>query len=132
MKLAIKYKRKALPNGKMKEVEQYFIDGRRVGKREYKKAARALKKLVDQVKLEKSCFARKGRGWPLVSDAMGVHPKQIAEAIAHGKKIGAPPTEYTPKGQPIFTSQAHRKEFCERHGFYDRNGGYGDPQARNK
>ena len=68
-------------------------------------------------------------GWPIVSDAMGVLPMQIAEAKKLDTKLGVS-ADYTKEGQPIFRSQGHRKKFCEAHGVYDLNGGYGDPQRR--
>lgn len=69
------------------------------------------------------------RGWPILSDAMGVHPSQIQEAMAFDARHGVP-TEYTPDGRPILLDRWHRKRYAEAHGFYDRNGGYGDPQPK--
>ena len=68
-------------------------------------------------------------GWPLYSDAAGVHPKQINDAVADSVKIGVP-TQFTPDGRAIFTDRSHRKRYCEKKGLYDRNGGYGDPQPK--
>jgi hypothetical protein len=67
--------------------------------------------------------------WPMESNAAGVAVSQISEAVDHAKSVGCP-TEYSPRGNPIFTSRRHRKEFCEKHGLFDRNGGYGDPQRK--
>jgi len=67
--------------------------------------------------------------WPMASDAMGVHPDQIAEVMEYDRKHGVP-TEYTADGRPILTSREHRKRYAEAHRFFDRNGGYGDPQRR--
>jgi len=49
--------------------------------------------------------------------------------MADDRRKGVP-TDYTRDGCPIFTSRAHRKRYCEAHGYFDRNGGYGDPQKR--
>ena len=65
--------------------------------------------------------------WPMYSEAAGVHPSQIAETRETAAKRGVP-TDFTSDGRVIFTSRKHRKEFCEKFGMYDRNGGYGDPQ----
>lgn len=65
--------------------------------------------------------------WPLKSDALGVHPSQVNEAVEQSRKLGVP-TEFTPDGRAVLTSQAHRKRYAEAVGFYDRNGGYGDPR----
>jgi hypothetical protein len=64
--------------------------------------------------------------WPLCSDALGVHPSQVGEAVAHAQKIGVP-TEFNSEGQAVFTSAAHRKRYARAVGFRDRNGGYSDP-----
>jgi len=66
--------------------------------------------------------------WPLESDSMGVHPSQVQEAQAMSEKLGVP-TEFNRRtGAAIFRTAEHRKEYCEAHGYYDRNGGYSDPQ----
>lgn len=65
--------------------------------------------------------------WPMYCDASGVNPDQIPEAIAHAKSLGVS-CDFTKDGRAIFTSPGHRKRYLEAHGFFDRNGGYGDPQ----
>lgn len=65
-------------------------------------------------------------GWPIVSDALAVHPKRRQEAIDDAVAKGVP-TEFTPSGQPILRDRAHRREYCRAYGFHDNNGGYGDP-----
>lgn len=67
--------------------------------------------------------------WPLLSDAAGVQPDQIPEAMEHARKVGIP-TDFTPDGRAIFTDRGHRKRYCEAIGLYDRSGGYGDPQQQ--
>lgn len=66
--------------------------------------------------------------WPMVSEAAGVHPKNIKVAMQHAREHGVP-TEFTEDGRAIFTSRQHRKRYCELPGvnLYDRNGGDGDP-----
>ncbi len=64
--------------------------------------------------------------WPIESDAAGVHPDQVPEAIAHAASKGVP-TEFNPRtGNPIFRSRKHRNEFLKAHGMRDRDAGYGD------
>jgi len=67
-----------------------------------------------------------GGGWPIVSDAAGIDPSQIPDAMAldrsHGMNV-----EYTSNGNPVLTDPAMRKKYLSVHGLYDRNGGYGDP-----
>ena len=68
--------------------------------------------------------------WPMVSEAMGVHPDDNMKATKEMTRLGIP-TEHR-DGCPVFTSPTHRKAYCEALGFYDRNGGYSDPQRRRK
>lgn len=71
----------------------------------------------------------KAGNWPMCSDAVGVSPDQSSEAMEHAASIGVP-TEFNSEGQAVFTSRKHRKKYCEAIGFYDRNGGYSDPQRK--
>lgn len=73
--------------------------------------------------------AHRPGNWPMVSDAVGVNPDQSAAASEHARSIGIP-TEFNSQGQAVFTSARHRKKYCEAIGFYDRNGGYSDPQRK--
>lgn len=72
------------------------------------------------------------RCWPMWSDTMGIHPTQLAEAKQLDKELGVSADYNRETGQVKFESAAHRKKYCEAHGFYDRNGGYGDPQRRRR
>jgi len=65
-------------------------------------------------------------GWPMYSDAMGVHPDQIPEAVESAKRHGVP-TDFLPDGRVEWTSPSHRKNYCRAYGVHDKNGGYGDP-----
>ena len=67
--------------------------------------------------------------WPIHSDAMGVHPSQIPAAQQALRAAGVH-TDYDREGRPILTDASHRKRHAEALGFYDRNGGYRDPQRR--
>lgn len=65
-------------------------------------------------------------GWPMKSDAAGVHPSQVKEFYLNSQKMGVP-TQFDGKtGQAIFTSRAHRAKYLKSVGMHDRNGGYGD------
>ena len=66
--------------------------------------------------------------WPMVSDGAAIAPEQIAEYEAFDRMHGVA-TQYTPDGQPVLTGRKHRKAYCEQHGIFDRDGGYGDPQV---
>lgn len=69
--------------------------------------------------------------WPMTSYAAGICPDEIPKFRKFDKEKGVQ-TEYTPDGDPIFTSAKHRRKYCEAHGLYDRNGGYSDPQPQNR
>ena len=63
----------------------------------------------------------------MVSAAAGVHPSQAKAAYDAAQHYGVP-TDFTKEGDPVFTSQRHRKDYCEKvRGFYDGDGCYGDP-----
>jgi len=60
--------------------------------------------------------------WPIYSDAMAVHPSQIADAKHQADVLGVP-TEFVEQdcpeadkwaGQPIFTSQRHQDEYLRK------------------
>lgn len=63
--------------------------------------------------------------WPLKSEALAVHPDQVAEANASLKKnkIAA---EYDAAGFCHLSGRAARKELLRLEGFHDKKGGYGD------
>lgn len=54
---------------------------------------------------------------PILSDALGVHPSQINEAKSH-----FPHHEFTPEGQLILRSHAHRNRVMKELGFHDNDG----------
>lgn len=59
-------------------------------------------------------------GWPLHSDAMGVHPEQVPEEMAALKRLGVD-TRYDDKGRPILENRRHRKAHMKALGLVDRN-----------
>jgi len=75
-------------------------------------------------------MAKRRRGklnpWPMRGDMIGVHPKQVKEAQARLKALGAPGT-YDPKtGDLILNSRKEYKDFCKATGRSNRDAGYGD------
>lgn len=67
--------------------------------------------------------------WPMMSDALGVNPDQIASARENLKQQGVP-TEFDPRtGQAILTSRGHRKKLAQAIGAVDRSpkASWGDP-----
>ncbi len=57
------------------------------------------------------------------SNAMGVHPDQISEAMAHDRRLGCP-VEYDRAGRPVFTSKSQRRRYIRAHGVVDQAGYY--------
>jgi len=81
---------------------------------------------------EKSDFQNVGGAtWPMCSDALGVAPSQIEEATKEARALGVP-TEFMADGRAVLTGPQHRKALAEATGHYDLNGGYSDPQRRNR
>jgi hypothetical protein len=62
----------------------------------------------------------------MASYAAGVEPEEVPEMMEFDRQHGVQ-TEYNEEGDPVFTSAAHRKRYCEAHGIFDRNAGYSDP-----
>jgi hypothetical protein len=69
--------------------------------------------------------------WPMLSDALGVHPDQIRDASAEAAAMGVP-TQFASDGRAIITSREHRKQLCQVYGFFDKSAGYGDASPRNR
>jgi len=79
---------------------------------------------------EHGSFKNTPGNWPMKSDACGVSPKQIPEAMETDRRLGVPANYDSKTGQIIWDSPGHRKKWCEAHEYYDRNGGYGDPRRK--
>lgn len=63
--------------------------------------------------------------WPLLSEAMAVHPKQVKEAQARAKRHGIN-VVYQKDGRVLIPDRAERKRLLKLEGFHDKQGGYGD------
>lgn len=61
----------------------------------------------------------------LRSEALAVHPDQIAEAREHDKEHGCS-VPYDKWGRPVFHSRKKRRDYLKAHGFHDKDGGYSD------
>lgn len=101
-------------------VDEYFIDGVEVSLRLFKKH------FPDK---PIGLSGGQSTGWPMKSEALAVHPRQLDEARQRAHDAGVP-TQFTDTGEPVFTSAAHRKRYCESVNAFDRQGGYSDPQVR--
>lgn len=97
---------------------RFFIDNKPVTKEEFDKAFPPAK--------DHGPTAQGLIRWKEIhSEALAVHPLDIAEAEADARAKGVP-TSFDADGRPVLTSRRHRKEYLKAYGFHDRSGGYGD------
>lgn len=117
MKGRITYRRRLDACGNFVEEPIYLLDGKEVTHDEFWAAYQAgLPGIPGEGPMVPS-----SKGWPMASEAMSVHPKQIDLAKKLDRQRGAPPTEYNQKGQPIWTSEDHKRKFNRAHGVHDNN-----------
>lgn len=68
--------------------------------------------------------------WPQTSMALSVHPDQAQEFYEASVARGVP-TEFKQMGDvaaPVFMDRSHRRQYCQEHGYFDRDAGYADAQ----
>lgn len=63
--------------------------------------------------------AAKGQ-WPRVSDALGVHPSQIPEAIEEAKRLGTH-LDFTKDGSAIVDGPQHQNDLLKKYRMVDRS-----------
>jgi hypothetical protein len=100
--------------------QRYYLDGVQVSKEEF-----------EQAFPPQPQGAPGGHGsacWPMLSDALAVHPGQIQEAMERNKRHGLH-VEYTEDGRPKLMDRGQRRDLMRAEGFHDNNGGYGDDHA---
>lgn len=112
-------------DGEYVETQVFYLDNKEVTEAEFRA------EFPDAPLTEVKAPLRKGRGWPLVCEALGVHPSQVQEATELAKTKGVP-TDFRPTGEPVFTSRSHYRDYCLAHNYYMRNAGYGDAAPRSK
>lgn len=116
MTFTVTFKQKVFADGSMRSIPTYFVNGKRVSEKEFNELCRPTKPGVPH-----AANAR----YPKKSKSAAVHRRQVKEAEEHAKALGVP-TDYTPEGEPVFTSRAHQKRFAKAHGMHNYDGGYGD------
>jgi len=82
------------------------------------------------IALEHSGFRDTPSNWPLKCDGSGCHPSQVKQFTEQMTTLGVPTEFDKDTGQAIYTDREHRRRSCEARGFFDRNGGYSDPQSK--
>lgn len=74
----------------------------------------------------KAAGGQQPSGWPMTSQALAVHPSQVAEANERNRRHGLG-TRYDPAtGNAIIPDRTDRKRLLRLEGFHDKSGGYGD------
>ena len=101
---------------------KYFLDDKEVSKAEFDSSIRIEPLDVGRTKVEHHTAGY--QGYPILSDALAVHPDQRQEAYDHSVKSGVP-TEFARDGRAIIRDAAHRRQYLKRYGFHDRNSFYG-------
>jgi len=96
----------------------YTVDGKVVSKREFDR-------VVPSKPIAVPGKAHLPDAWPMISEAMGVQPDQIAEAAEHAR-AGGVPTDFTPDGRAIIRDRGHRRELMKLYRYHDNHGGYSD------
>jgi hypothetical protein len=69
--------------------------------------------------------------WPMHSDALGVNPDQIPEAVKQLAEAGVH-AEFNAEGQMKIESRQHRNRVLEASGMFDRDAGYGDRAPKDR
>lgn len=70
--------------------------------------------------------SKKGRAWPMLSDALACHPDQVDAMNERNARSGISVTYDRTDGRAIIPDRAERRKLLKREGLHDRNGGYGD------
>lgn len=99
---------------------KYYLDGKEVSKEEHDLA------VPDKPLAEAGKCSLRGWSRPIESDAMAVHPKQIAEVMERNKRHGLTCEYNTEDGRPILTSREQRRQLMKIEGFHDNSGSFGD------
>lgn len=104
---------------------EYFVDGVPVSEKVYRRESRKhAKKQTHGVPM---LAGNTSSAWPLKSDALAVHPTQIAAAMERNKKHGVTGVTYDPKdGRAIFADRGARRALMRLENVHDKSGGYGD------
>jgi len=98
--------------------QTYWIDGRQVSKRAFKRAFpdKSLAGGQDCITAWKK---------PVLSDGLAVHPRQIPAAIERNRRHGVH-VDYHSDGRPILRQRGERRALLRIEKAHDNDGGYGD------
>lgn len=101
--------------------ERYFIDGKQVTQEQFDAAFAAERAALPQVADDPD--AEGNRPWtrPILSNALGYHPRQVPAARAHFEKLGLDPQKVQDSGKVALTGMNDRRKVLKRMGMHDNN-----------
>lgn len=111
-------KRRLNSKGEFVEVPLYFIDGKPVSKRKFDATIKP-PPVVRKLRTRRMANSTAKSCWPIKSDALAVHPVDVAAAEADAKRKGVP-TEFLPDGRPVIRSSEHQKRYIKAYRFFNR------------
>lgn len=103
--------------------KRYFADEREVSEEEFHRLFPT--RIEDLLQSRETLPSHGTKTWPMVSEALGVHESQVAEANARAKRHGIA-VEYRPDGRAVISSREARKRLLRLEGMHDNHAGYGD------
>lgn len=102
----------------------YQLDGKQVSQAEFDAAFPS--KMEELLACGNMLPSHQPGCWPMPgSEALAVHPEQVAEATEDARKKVVP-TEFDRQGRPILRDRGHRRDYLRAYSMRDRDGGYGD------
>lgn len=120
MKGTIVSKRKLNAAGEWEDSPAYFVDGKEVTEAEFLVAFPDKPIIPAAGNLGNNFGGQHAAGWPMYSDAMAVHPSQVAAANARNARHGVN-VRYEPHaGLAIIPSEREKKKLMKLEGFHDR------------
>ena len=99
-----------------------WIEGKKVSREEFDKS---LPSCLDLTSSAECLMGHTTTCWPMLSEALAVHPTQIEQAMARNKRHGVNVT-YTRDGRAILPDRGERKRLLRLEGFHDNQAGFGD------
>lgn len=98
----------------------YLLEGRGVTQAEFEAAFPPKADFLSESAMTQSASA-----WPMLSEAMAVHPRQVEEATARNRKHGVA-VDYTSDGRAILADRGQRRDLMRLERCHDNHGCYGD------
>jgi hypothetical protein len=100
----------------------YTLDGQEVTAEQFEQCFPSSLDLAE----EGECLpAQTSSCWPMLSEGLAVHPRQIEQARARNRRHGVN-VDYTPDGRAILMDRGQRRDLLRLEGYHDKHGGYGD------